>query len=539
MIRQGVFCCINQNNAITLQNKLILFTYLYKMKKSNNIGKCLLLAILFIASHAFAQAPSGYYDKADGMKGSALKTVLGDIISSGFNTISYDGLWEAYKTTDLRPDGKIWDMYSNKTNFDPDRGHSGNYHGEGDIYNREHSFPKSWFNEGKPMYSDLVHVVPTDGYVNNRRSNYPFGEVASIDYQSNGGFSKMGGCNSALGYSGKVFEPNDEYKGDFARIYFYMATRYEDQISSWSSPMLAGNKYPAYKDWALKMLLRWAKEDPVSQKEIDRNNGVYALQHNRNPYVDFPGLEQYVWGTYKDVAFDSQNYQTPDGTLPENPGTGGGNNDNPGGDNPPSGDDDPGETYTKFMKITDASGLVVGDKYLIVCEGKNAAMAGTETDIRTYVSVKISDNIIETATGEGMAHDFTLGGAADAYTLKDAVEGNYLSFTGSNNKLFSEESAGTDNQKWNIKFNSGNAIIENKAVKGRLIQYNPSSPRFVCYTSGQQPVQMFKGIAPSAIENAVANEHKSTAIYTVYGQRIAKISKPGVYVINGRKVLVK
>lgn len=509
------------------------------MKKSNNIGKCLLLAFLFIASNAFAQAPSGYYDKADGKKGSALKTVLGEIISAGFNTISYDGLWAAYKTTDLRPDGKIWDMYSNSTNFDPDRGHSGNYHGEGDVYNREHSFPKSWFNEGKPMYSDLVHVVPTDGYVNNRRSNYPFGEVASVSYKSNDGFSKVGGCNSAIGYSGTVFEPNDEYKGDFARIYFYMATRYEDQISSWSSPMLAGNKYPAYSDWALKILLRWAKEDPVSQKEIDRNNGVYELQHNRNPFVDYPGLEQYVWGAYKDIAFDSQNYQVPENTTPEPPGGGGGGGDDPIV-SPPSGGDDSSITYTRFEKITSIADLVIGGKYLIVYEGgDNAAMANTETDYRSFVSVKISDNVIETTTGEGKAHAFVLGGTAGAYTLKDEVENNYLSYSGSKNKLFSDDIADYDNQKWDITFNSGNAIIKNKGVNDRTIQYNKSAPRFACYSSGQQPVQLYKGIAPTAIENAVANENKSIAFYTVYGQRISKITKPGVYVINGRKVLVK
>ncbi len=504
------------------------------MKKSNNISKFLLLAFLFIASQAFAQAPSGYYDKADGKKGSALKTVLSEIISAGYNTISYDGLWTAYKTTDLRPDGKIWDMYSNITNFDPDRGHSGNYHDEGDVYNREHSFPKSWFNEGKPMYSDLVHVVPTDGYVNNRRSNYPFGEVASVSYKSNDGFSKVGGCNSAIGYSGTVFEPNDEYKGDFARIYFYMATRYESQISSWSSPMLAGNKYPAYTDWALKMLLRWAKEDPVSQKEIDRNNGVYELQHNRNPFVDYPGLEQYVWGTHKDIAFDSQNYQVPENTTPEPPGGG-------GGDpivTPPSGDDDPSVTYTKYEKITSVADLVIGVKYLIVYEGDNAVMANTDTDIRSYVSVKISNNVIDTPTGDGKAHAFVLGGAAGAYTLKDEVENNYLSYSGSKNKLFSEETAASDNQRWSITFNSGNAIIENKGVKGRSIQYNKSAPRFACYSGGQQSVQLYKGVAPTAIGNAVADEKASTAIYTVYGQRVQKINEPGIYVVNGKKVLV-
>ena len=64
--------------------------------------------------------------------------------------------------------------------------------------------------------------------------------------------------------------------------------------------MLSHNKYPAFKDWALQLLLKWAKEDPVSQKEIDRNNAVYGIQKNRNPFVDYPGLEQYVWGDKKD-----------------------------------------------------------------------------------------------------------------------------------------------------------------------------------------------------------------------------------------------
>ena len=138
------------------------------------------------------------------------------------------------------------------------------------MFNREHSFPKSWFG-GKvsPMYSDIVHVVPCDGYVNNRRGHEPFGETDGDVYKSNKGFSKLG-ASKTPGYSGKVFEPNDIYKGDFARIYLYMATCYEDRISSWSCPMLAGNSYPAYKDWVIKMFLRWTANDPVSEKEINR-----------------------------------------------------------------------------------------------------------------------------------------------------------------------------------------------------------------------------------------------------------------------------
>lgn len=269
-------------------------------------------AMILFAVCSWAQGPNNsgtYYSKADAKKGSALKTALAEIIGNPQVT-SYDGLIKAYQTTDRRSDGKVWDMYSCTTNFSFSD-NTGNYKKEGDMYNREHSFPKSWFG-GKvsPMYSDIVHVVPCDGYVNNRRGNNPFGETDGETYQSNKGFSKLGKCTFP-GYNGTVFEPNDEYKGDFARIYFYMVTCYESKVSGWNSEMLSGNKYPAFKDWALNLLLKWAKEDPVSQKEIDRNNAAYGIQKNRNPYVDYPGLEQYVWGDKKNVAFSYDNYDKP------------------------------------------------------------------------------------------------------------------------------------------------------------------------------------------------------------------------------------
>lgn len=203
-------------------------------------------------------------------------------------------------------------MYSCTTNYNFSQC-TGSYKKEGDMFNREHSFPKSWFG-GKvpPMYSDIVHVVPCDGYVNNRRGHEPFGETDGDKYKSNKGFSKLG-ASKTPGYNGTVFEPNDVYKGDFARIYLYMATCYEDKVSNWSCPMLAGNKYPAYKEWAITMLLKWAANDPVSEKEINRNNAVYGIQKNRNPFVDYPGLEQYIWGDKQDVPFSYDNYDKPTG----------------------------------------------------------------------------------------------------------------------------------------------------------------------------------------------------------------------------------
>lgn len=270
----------------------------------------MLSTLLMAAVQMFAQGPNNsgtYYQQADGSKGQALKTALYGIIKE-HGELGYGELWEAFKSTDAREDGKVWDMYSGVTDYEFVTSGK-NYKKEGDCYNREHSMPKSWFNDETPMYTDLVHLVPTDGFVNGRRGNNPFGETNSPTYTSEGGFSKLG-PSSIAGYSGTVFEPNDEYKGDFARIYFYMVTCYEDKVSTWESDMLDHNSYPAFTDWGLGMLLRWAEEDPVSKKEIDRNNAVYNIQGNRNPYVDYPGLEQYVWGNMKEMAFSYDNYST-------------------------------------------------------------------------------------------------------------------------------------------------------------------------------------------------------------------------------------
>lgn len=275
----------------------------------------LLFSLFYYAIAILAQVPAGYYASASGKSGKNLKTALHHIISQ-HEERTYKELWTDFQKTDSRMDGKVWDMYSNSTNyiFFTDQ-NTGQYKKEGDNYNREHSFPKSWFHDEYPMYTDLFHLIPTDSYVNGMRGNLPFGETASPVYTSSNGFSQSG-MSSLPGYSGKVFEPNDEYKGDFARIYFYMATCYEDKIAGWDCDMLDHSSYPAYKDWAVTMLLRWAKEDPVSQKEIDRNNAVYEIQENRNPYVDYPGLEQYVWGEKITQIFDPDNYEGITGVMP-------------------------------------------------------------------------------------------------------------------------------------------------------------------------------------------------------------------------------
>ncbi|MFP4025865.1 MAG: endonuclease [Thiohalospira sp.] len=268
------------------------------------LRKLFFTSFLIVFSHTlFSQIPDGYYDSATGT-GYNLKTQLHNIIKD-HTSISYSGVWDAIYTTDVRPDGYVWDMYSDVPGGVADYYYNlgsdqcGNYSGEGSCYNREHSFPKSWFYDASPMYTDLFHLYPTDGYVNGKRGNYPFGEVGSVNWESTNG-SKLGTCNYP-GYSGTVFEPIDEYKGDFARTYFYMATRYENEINTWTSDMLDGSNDQCFSDWAIEMLIEWHTNDPVSQKEVDRNDAVYDIQANRNPFIDHPEFVAQIWGGGENV----------------------------------------------------------------------------------------------------------------------------------------------------------------------------------------------------------------------------------------------
>ncbi len=286
--------------------------------------KTKLFSIIFIFSFlaSFAQIPNGYYDSASGLTGYQLKTKLSQIITNGHVAHSYSDLYNGYITTDTdnyyENDGSVLDMYSENPQgadayeYQHNQNKCGNYSSEGDCYNREHLMPQSWFNSALPMKSDIHHVVPSDGKVNGMRGHFPLADVGSANWTSTNG-SKRGNCSDP-GYNGTVFEPIDEFKGDIARIYFYMATRYEDLIGSWenansdgSDPVLDGTSDQVFEDWYLKVLLQWHHQDPVSQREIDRNNAAYNYQGNRNPFIDHPEWVDAIWN------------QSPDNEAPSIP----------------------------------------------------------------------------------------------------------------------------------------------------------------------------------------------------------------------------
>lgn len=295
----------------------------YTMKKT----LISLLALLLTAQFGWGIDPidpidQSYYATIDTTQGTTLRDNLYSITIAGPQNMSYDKLWTAYKTTDVYPAdsldkaGKIWDMYSNVL-FTPVTDQCGNYGNVGDCYNREHSLPKSWFSNKTPAYYDLGHIVPTDGYVNNQRSNYAFGECADGTRLVNGKYYGTGklGESTFLGYEsvGTVFEPDDQYKGDFARMYMYMVVRYKpgntDNISLAKAGTDGAKMFNSVDenfgltDYSVALLMKWHRMDPVSVKEINRNNGMQQVQGNRNPFIDYPILAEYLWGTKANDIF--------------------------------------------------------------------------------------------------------------------------------------------------------------------------------------------------------------------------------------------
>jgi hypothetical protein len=238
-----------------------------------------------------AQIPAGYYYNAQNKKKDELKTALHQIAVPE-RVLRYGSgegyIWEGFYKCDRREDGSVVDMYSSITRyFDEFKSVSGMH--------IEHSFPKSWWGGGEWMaYKDLYHLYPSDGSINISKSNNPLGVVTGRTTSDNG-VSKVGAATYP-GYSGNVFEPADEFKGDFARSYFYVVTAYQDLAPYWNSPMLNKNTYPVWKPWAIELLKQWHEQDPVSIKEILRQEEVFKIQGNRNPFIDYPELVSYIWG---------------------------------------------------------------------------------------------------------------------------------------------------------------------------------------------------------------------------------------------------
>jgi endonuclease I len=249
-----------------------------------------------VAFSATAGVPVGYYSSIDGKRGQDLKNAVHQLLKN-HTVMTYSSLWYHFQSTDCHFENpnQVWDMYSNITRY---------FRGSSAVsgMNREHSFPKSWWGGTQvDAYTDLNHLYPSDGEANLAKNNYPLGEVSTAYY--NNGCTKVGspvagqggGCSS-------VFEPDDEYKGDFARTYFYMATCYQDYTWKYTY-MVSNTSWLTLNLWSINLLLKWSRQDPVSDKEVARNDAVYKIQNNRNPFIDNPLLAEYIWGDRQGEAF--------------------------------------------------------------------------------------------------------------------------------------------------------------------------------------------------------------------------------------------
>ena len=274
----------------------------------------LTIAASLCALQGWAAYPGGYYDLMDGKSREALKAAA-KLCVQNHQRLNYSDLPVYWEFSDVYPEmyengagdmcKRWWDMYSDNIYLIlPGQAAKSSF--SANKMQREHAVPKSWWKSGgsveyTPAYSDMWNLYPSDGPANQAKLNYPLGVVASATFDN--GCTRVGTATTGQGGgSGRVFEPADEYKGDFARAFFYMATVYDD-LPWVVTYMYEQNEWPTLQPWAVNMLLQWSRQDPVSQKEIERNEEVEKSQGNRNPYVDFPELAEFVWGTRTDETF--------------------------------------------------------------------------------------------------------------------------------------------------------------------------------------------------------------------------------------------
>ena len=568
------------------------------MKKKQIIFVMLLLS----ASCAWAQGPYNtgtYYQYANGKKGQSLKTALWMIIKAP-DVTSYDGLIEAYKKTDKRPDGCIRDWYSNATSYTWNDRNGNSAEGAG--WNREHSVPQSWFSKASPMKSDIVHVVPTDCYVNGRRSSNPYGEVGTGSWASKNGYSKVG-KNKLSGYTGTVFEPSDEIKGDIARIYFYMVTCYEDRISDWNggtaSQVFDGNKYPGLTKWTLDMMMRWSKQDPVDAVELARNEAVKEVQGNRNPFVDYPGLEEYVWGSKTDQAFSYDNYEGTGGVTVAEPviSPAGGTyyepqtvtvtcstigailyysisglatpewktysqpltisepttlqayaekdgeksrtvtavftiTDNPG----PGPQPDPDGNY--YQRITSSDELQEGDSYILVYEESSTLgrpMVSISNNRGNPTTADIENGVINIAKLQEQPLVMTLE-RSGGYWLFNCGDG-YMAQTSKSNSLDKVTSADDPDAFWQVTPTATETTMVCESYTDYSLRFNTSAKIFRCYTSGQQPVILYRKLPATGVDTKKADARRTGKADDISGRRLQKAPTKGVYIVNGKKLL--
>lgn len=467
---------------------------------------------------AFGDVPTGYYDRLEGLSGAALKKAAKNI-AKNHTAISYgDDTWEVFKTSDTRyVNNQLvwWDMYSSNL-VAVSSGHSG--------LNIEHSVANSWWGGTKnDAYKDLYHLNPSNADANNRKSNYPLGEVASLTW--NNGVTFVGKpASGTCGGATYVYEPADEYKGDFARVFFYMFTIYDD--ISWKKDwdwMYDTSSDLILKPWAYELLLKWAKEDPVSQKEIDRNEAVYKAQKNRNPFIDNPSLAEHIWGSMNNQPFHadgSGDVENPDPEVPDIDEP-----TDPGLDPVPDG---------YWYAVTSTMDLNDNDMYVLVSVEDHIAMSvnlgSSGKFIQPCNGIPEIDTTSEPERISGLPKDIAIlkltpvsGGWNIAVQDGEGNLKGYLKSTEMKNVTFTSNPNDNGCVVSITPSDSKTVLSYTYSSNSGNLEYNSSAPRFTTYSSNQQQLRMYRMVVEKETDG-VSTGLEETQIIN------------GIYDINGRKM---
>lgn len=507
----------------------------------------ILSVYMMFASVGFlsAQDAKSYYSSIEGVGGGEqLKMALHNLIKK-MSTVEYgsgvNATWGAFYTTDFIQGEKrrVADMYSSEIRYFGVKGEAV------DGMNIEHCVAKSWWGGAENnAYHDLHHLNPSDQEANSKKSNYPLAKLSSVTWTN--GVSSVGKAVIA-GTSQNAYEPADCYKGDFARTYMYMFTCYQNLTWKYTWMCYEKSEYPTLKPWAVELLLKWHAQDPVSEKEIARNNAVYAIQGNRNPFIDYPRLADFVWGDSVDFSFhlygdveDGSGNQAGSGNVAGGDGDGGSEGGNTGGESLLSPD--------KYTMVLNAENLTLGDTIIVVYE--NVAMSTEQrANNRGVAAVEISGNEIVSLSPDVQRIVLESGYSGLGFALN--VGNGYLYAASNSNNHLRTQNFIDANASWRIVISAdGKAEIAAQGDKARnLLQYNSSADIFSCYKSGQKSVSIYAK-APSS-ETGVApmsGGDRIVSVYSISGRCVrravpfaeaVKGLSRGVYIVGKEKFVVE
>lgn len=479
-----------------------------------------------------------YAASLKGKKKADLKTAIYNLLKDK-KVLSYgsgsQNTWWGFYSTDRDPKtNECINRYSSQKFYFGSRGKaiSG--------MNIEHSFPKSWWGGAKnDAYKDLYNLYPSDSKANSSKSNYPMATVTNVKTEDPG-YDKVG-TGTVDGKSGtQCWEPGDQYKGDFSRGYMYMAVTYSDltYTSTGTQTMYANaSGYPGMRTWATTLYCQWSRLDQVDSLEVARNNAVSDIQGNRNLFVDFPYLCEYVWGDSVDVAFnpdlaittasDDNRYGNYSPSDPDNPNT-------------PDDPDNPDEGQYIFVKLTTQP--TAGKRYLIVANANGSLLAAkTIASGKTYDYLK-TDAVTATADRITLATDanaFTFEEAGTGFIIKGS-DGRYY-YNDKSHKNFNASATAPAGNIWTVSNRGdGTFTISNGS---NFIQYSISYSSFGAYTSAQSsavyPSLYEEQPTATGIESAITVKPTAQpeAVYTLQGIRVdtTRPLQPGIYIRGGKK----